>query len=369
MAEDFLQVPPDSTGTKMRTVSQTIGANAVEQETVVIGDATTARVAGVTAAGELNVAGTVVVNDDTMSLLQTILNQTLDYHFQTPWPVSTDPSSHIQVDNFPTTQPVSGEVSLDSGTLTALENTTVNGEVSVSNFPVTQPVSVASLDAETITQLSQALESILISISGTVNLDQNVTDAIYQIGTLANHQISGDQVTQVSNFPTTQPVSGTITVANPTTNPETGLAKDATLTSLGSTLGTDASLQSILTAITNAATVAATAAAQAATTAAVEAMGTAIDHQNEMNPPRVLQYSRVPTDDSMRVTVQNAVPVTVSSGSLNVGTLGTIGWGNNNVYAPWYATGAPMAMDAREAQRELSQQTFYQVRAARWVIT
>jgi hypothetical protein len=34
----------------------------------------------------------------------------------------------------------------------------------------------------------------------------------------------------VANFPDTQPVSGTVAISNPTTNPETGLAKDATLT-------------------------------------------------------------------------------------------------------------------------------------------
>jgi hypothetical protein len=34
----------------------------------------------------------------------------------------------------------------------------------------------------------------------------------------------------VANFPATQPVSGTVAISNPTTNPETGLAKDATLT-------------------------------------------------------------------------------------------------------------------------------------------
>jgi hypothetical protein len=34
----------------------------------------------------------------------------------------------------------------------------------------------------------------------------------------------------VANFPATQPVSGTVAVSNPTANPETGLAKDVTLT-------------------------------------------------------------------------------------------------------------------------------------------
>lgn len=42
--------------------------------------------------------------------------------------------------------------------------------------------------------------------------------------------VEGTSAVSVSNFPVTQPVSGTVTVANPTANPETGLAKDTTLT-------------------------------------------------------------------------------------------------------------------------------------------
>jgi hypothetical protein len=73
--------------------------------------------------------------------------------------------------------------------------------------------------------------------------DVNVTDkAARQLGIVSLTQAVLDALETISvgNFPAsypvtgtfwqaTQPISGTVTVANPTTNPETGLAKDATL--------------------------------------------------------------------------------------------------------------------------------------------
>lgn len=73
--------------------------------------------------------------------------------------------------------------------------------------------------------------------------------------------------------------------------------------------------------------------------------------------PRALQYARTPTDQ-MRVSVDTGTIVA-----------NTIQWLNANTYNGWYATGAPNSMDAREQQREMSQQTFNQVRTDRWVIT
>jgi hypothetical protein len=53
-----------------------------------------------------------------------------------------------------------------------------------------------------------------------------------------------DGTVSVNNLPATQPVSGTVTVANPTTNPETGLAKDATFTArLPTTLDADGGMK------------------------------------------------------------------------------------------------------------------------------
>ena len=60
--------------------------------------------------------------------------------WQATQPVSGTVTANV---TFPTTQQVSGTVSLDSGSLSALENinATVSGSVSISNFPATQPVS------------------------------------------------------------------------------------------------------------------------------------------------------------------------------------------------------------------------------------
>lgn len=57
-------------------------------------------------------------------------------------------------------------------------------------------------------------------------------------GGLTNTELRASAVPVSGTFyPATQPVSGTITVANPTTNPETGLAKEVTLASLLTELG------------------------------------------------------------------------------------------------------------------------------------
>jgi len=56
MAFNFIQVPPQSTGLKVDTAELTNGANTVERQIITLGDAiTAANVAGVTAAGAVNV--------------------------------------------------------------------------------------------------------------------------------------------------------------------------------------------------------------------------------------------------------------------------------------------------------------------------
>jgi hypothetical protein len=118
----------------------------------------------------------------------------------------------------------------------------------------------------------------------------------------------------------------------------------------------DATGQAILAAITSAATT-------AATNAAVEAAGNYAQHQDDMFPLRTLQYSRSPADDAMFVRV-NAI----SAGPANQVT--TTNWANAAVYTGWYGTiGSPASMDPREAQKEISMQTFNDVRKQRWVIT
>lgn len=118
-------------------------------------------------------------------------------------------------------------------------------------------------------------------------------------------------------------------------------------------LALDATLAQLITAV-QALTAVAQAQQAAADTAAAQAQ-----HDARMFPPRALQYARDPSD-RMYVNV-GAAPTTVVTP-----TLGT------TAGAPpvWYATqGSPNSIDAREVQREMSQQTFNDVRRARWVFT
>lgn len=104
--------------------------------------------------------------------------------------VLTDGTQKTQVTNLPATQTVAGVVSVSNLPATQL----VSGTVAVSN-PTTNPETGLAKDA---------------------------TFAKDADGGIKSH---------VQNFPAIQQVSGTVTVANPTASPETGLAKDATLTS------------------------------------------------------------------------------------------------------------------------------------------
>lgn len=96
----------------------------------------------------------------------------------------------------------------------------------------------------------------------------------------------------------------------------------------------------------------------AALTEAVEALAKVVQSQNQLFPPRALQYARTVTD-AMRVNIDNQPAVSVNS----------IQTWNAGAYSGWYGNGGPTSMDPREAQREASQQTFNSVRTNRWVIS
>lgn len=93
--------------------------------------------------------------------------------------------------------------------------------------------------------------------------------------------------------------------------------------------------------------------------AAIEAQGMEIQRPNEFFPPRALQYAR-DVSDQMRVVIGNE-PTIAGLRYLQM-------W-SGSTYANWYTNGGPNSMDMRENQREMSQQTFNNVRNGRWVIT
>lgn len=121
---------------------------------------------------------------------------------------------------------VSGTVALDAATLNALESVTaaVTGSVAVTSMPA------VALDAATLA----ALESVTAAVTGTVALDAPTLAALESI------------TATVGNFPASYPIPAAqvsdlklVTVANPTANPETGLAKETTLAGVSSGVGTD----------------------------------------------------------------------------------------------------------------------------------
>lgn len=136
--------------------------------------------------------------------------------------------SNILVDGSSVTQPVSGTVTANQGGSwsVAVNNAagasavniqdggnsiTVDGSVSVSNFPATQAISAVSLPLPTGAATQATLATLL--------LDATFTGRINTLGqkTSANSTpivIASDQSTltvSVSNFPATQPISGTVT--------------------------------------------------------------------------------------------------------------------------------------------------------------
>jgi epidermal growth factor receptor substrate 15 len=139
----------------------------------------------------------------------------------------------IKVDGSAATQPVSGSVSVSNFPATQ----PVSGSVSVSNFPATQPVSATSLPLPTGAATETTLATLLTGSAFTarVNTLGQKTSANSTPVVLSSDQssipvaatIQGTPTVSVSNFPATQPVSGTVTANVGTTN---GLALDATLT-------------------------------------------------------------------------------------------------------------------------------------------
>lgn len=191
--------------------------------------------------------------------------------FQTTQPVSgtvtvvqpTAASLNVDVGNFPATQSISGTVTVTNTSFIATQSSGANlhvdvdnfpatqpisGSVSVSNFPATQPVSgtgtfavsAASLplptgaatsanqtNASQKTQIVDGSGNVIASTSNALNVDVTNFPATQAVsGTVAVSAIAGALPAgtnalgsvSVSNFPATQPVSGTVTSNQGTAN-------------------------------------------------------------------------------------------------------------------------------------------------------
>lgn len=191
MANNFVQVPPDSTGKKVDTAEVVIAGQTVERQRIVVADPSgTNPDVRPTATGAVPVDGSAV----TQPVSGTVAVSNL--------PGTQPVSGTVAVSNFPATQPVSGTVAVS--TLPALPaGTNVIGHVIVDSAGSVSVTALPSIPAG-----SNVIGHVIVdSLSGTVSISGTVS---------------------VSNFPATQPVSGTVTANIGTTN---GLALDATVSS------------------------------------------------------------------------------------------------------------------------------------------
>jgi hypothetical protein len=148
------------------------------------------------------------------------------------FPATQAVSGSVDIGNFPATQPVSGTVAISNTSIpvtgTFFQTTQpisgsvsvsnlpatqpISGSVSVSNFPATQPISGSisnSFTLDTTTQSSNTkLDTIHsdldgLTFDGSSNLNVNVVSGSITVSSVS-----------VSNFPATQPVSGTVAISN-----------------------------------------------------------------------------------------------------------------------------------------------------------
>jgi hypothetical protein len=161
-------------------------------------------------------------------------------------PVRVDPTGT-------TTQPVSGTVAVSSAPTTAVTGPLTDAQLRASAVPVDSELTTADLDTgagtdtRAVVGLARAESggAVLVGSANPLPTTGPLTDtqlratAVPVSGPLTDTQIRatalpvsvpGSVAVTGTFWQATQPVSGTVTISNPTTNPETGLAKDATLT-------------------------------------------------------------------------------------------------------------------------------------------
>lgn len=207
MANGFIQVPVDSTGKKLQTFENTVGANVVEAEAVVLVDNTGANACNVNGSGQLPVAvgNTPSVNQGTspwltrqndgtntettlfdvdssgvthqfvqgISLRKSVSGGSVEGGTATN-PLRVDPTGT-------TTQPVSGTVTANAGTGTF----TVGGTVTVQQATATNLKVDLSGTAANATAIKVDGSAVTQPVSGTVTANQGGTWTV-QPGNTAN---------------------------------------------------------------------------------------------------------------------------------------------------------------------------------------
>jgi len=271
MADGFVAVAPDSTGKIIDATELVVGTKAVERQRINVADpANPAAIQSVTAPGTSGafasaiqgvingiavlISGTVTIaalpgspaQDGTDATgvaqvaggvgirgwLSSIYNR-LSGTLTTTLAAGANAIGSVSVSNFPATQPV-------------------NGTVGVNNFPATQPISgsvaVTALPGSPAQDATVA--AITAKLPASPALDgTDATGVVVPAGAVGirgwlssiYNRLSGTLTTSVSNFPATQPVSGTVGVSNfPATQPISGSVAVSTLPGSPAQDGTDA---------------------------------------------------------------------------------------------------------------------------------
>jgi hypothetical protein len=127
-------------------------------------------------------------------------------------------TGNVAINNFPSTQPISGSVTVDNLPV----EQPISGNVAITNFPSSQTVSAATLPLPTGAATETTL-SALKAVADTINA------AAVALNTKTTACDTGDitGTVSVSNFPATQPVSGTVAVSG--TLPVSGPLTDTEL--------------------------------------------------------------------------------------------------------------------------------------------
>lgn len=176
MADNFVQVPPNSTGLKIDTSELTVSANTVERQNICIADSTTAaNIAKVNSIGELAVADSILegcINNSIVSVSDSALEGGL---LIAQGVASLAPSGPVLMGWTATSNPTetSGEInpiSLTTAGAVRVDGSGVTQPVSGTFFQTTQPVSLANAPTTPVTgtfwQTTQP-------VSGTVTVIQS----------------------------------------------------------------------------------------------------------------------------------------------------------------------------------------------------
>lgn len=228
---DIGKVDQGTGGASPWLISGTVTANAGTGTFLVDGSAHTQPVSGPLTDAQLRatpvpISGTVTTTPtgtQNVSIVSTISLPVTGTFFQATQPVSgtgnftvvqpTGTNLHTTVDNFPATQPVSGTVTANQGTSPWVVSGTVTANAGTGTFAISAASLPLPTGASTEATLSSLNSKVTVVNTGAVTISAPLPTGTNVIGHVITD--SGSTVS-VSNFPATQPVSGTVTVTQAT---------------------------------------------------------------------------------------------------------------------------------------------------------